>query len=73
MLVVQLWEETDAPPSLHGVSSLGAADPRAVEGDWERLPLGAPEGAVGEVALEGGGYRGSFRVSGGYAGWVQVL
>ena len=57
MLVVQLWEETDSPPPLHEVPGLSAADPQAVEEDWERLPLGAPEDAVGEVALEGGGYR----------------
>ena len=73
MLVVQLWEEANAPPpSLFGVSGLGAADPQAVEEDWEGLPLGASQGAAGELAVEGGGYRGSVRVSGGYAGWVQA-
>ena len=49
---------------------LGPPDQEAVEADREGLSLG---GAVGEMAVEGGGYRGSVRVSGGYAGRVQVL
>ena len=73
MLVVQLREEADAPPPLYGVSGLGAADPQAVEEGWEGLSLGAPEGAVSEVVVGGGGHGGSCGVSGGHVGWIQVL
>ena len=73
VFVVQLREEADAPPPLHKVSGLGAVDQEVVEKDREGLPLGTPEGAVGEVDVAGEGHGGSFGVPGGCAGWVQVL
>ena len=44
--------------SRHGVQSLGPPDQEAVEEGREGLPLGAPEGATGQVVVEGGGYGG---------------
>ena len=37
VLVVQLREGLDAPPSLYGVQGLGPAGSEAVEEDWEGL------------------------------------
>ena len=58
MLVVQLRKEAVASPPVHGVSGVVAADPRVMEEDREGLPLGAPEGTVAALAVEGGGHRG---------------
>ena len=48
---MQLQEEADASPSLYGVPGVGPPDPEVVEEDREGLPLGAPEGTVGEVTI----------------------
>ena len=37
----------DAPLPLYWVQGLGAADPKVVEKDWERLQVGGPKGAGG--------------------------
>ena len=57
--MMQLREEVDAPPPLYRVQDMGAADPKAMEEDWERLQVGTPKGAVGEVTiyLRGAGQR----------------
>ena len=59
VLVVQLREEADASPPFHRVQGVGAADPGAVGGDRERLQVGASQGAVDEMGVEGGGDGGS--------------
>ena len=56
MLVVQLQEEADTPSPVHGVPGLGPPDQGTMEADREGLLLGAPQGAVGEMAVEVGGY-----------------
>ena len=58
MLVVQLWKEAVAPPSVYGVPGMAAADPRLVEEGRKGVPLGAPEGAGFAMVVEGGGHRG---------------
>ena len=59
MLVVPLREEADAPPPLYRVQGVDAADPGDVEEDWGGLQVGASQGAVDEMGMEGGGDRGS--------------
>ena len=54
MLVVQLREEANASPPLHRVHGVGAADLGAVGEDRERLQVGAFQGAVDEMGVEGG-------------------
>ena len=53
------------------MSGLIPPDQKAMEEDWEGLSLGAPEGAVGWVAVGGGGRRGCAGVLGEYEGRLQ--
>ena len=53
VLVVQLREEAVAPPSVHGVPSVGPPDQGALAEGRKGLWVGAPEGASAEMAVEG--------------------
>ena len=61
-----VWErkEIDPPPSLHGVQGLDAPDQEAMGGRREGSRVEAPQGTLGQVAVEGeicGGSFGLFR------------
>ena len=59
MQVVQLREEAVVSSPLYRVQSVSAADPGAVEKDWGGLQVGASQGAVDEMGVEGGSDGGS--------------
>ena len=57
LLEARQRQEGAAPPPLHGAQGLDPPDPEAVEDGREGLRVEASEGAVGRVAVEGGGHR----------------
>ena len=70
MQVVRQRQERVAPPPLHGVRGLEAADQKAVEEGREGLWVEASKGTGGTEVVERGGHRGSARVLKGHPGWV---
>ena len=70
MQVVRQWQERVAPPPLHGVRGLEAADQKAVEKGRKGLRVETSKGAGGTEAVERGGHRGGARVLKGHPGWV---
>ena len=70
MQVVWQRQERVAPPPLHGVRGLEAADQKAVEKGREGLWVEASKGTGGTEVVERGGHRGSARVLKGHPGWV---
>ena len=70
MQVVRQRQERVAPPPLHGVRGLEAADQKAVEESREGLWVEASKGTGGTEVVERGGHRGSARVLKGHPGWV---
>ena len=49
---------TDPPPPFYGVQGVGAPDQKAVEGHREGQWVEAPQGTLGEVAVQGEVYEG---------------
>ena len=70
MQVVRQRQERVAPPPLHGVRDLEAADQKAVEEGRKGLRVETSKGAGGAEVVERGGHRGSARVLKGHPGWV---
>lgn len=52
------WQEVGAPPPIHRVSGLASPDQKTVEENRQGLWVGAPEGAIGQVAVGREGCRG---------------
>ena len=50
---------------------MGPPGQEAMGEDRQGLWVGEPEGAGGQAAVGGEGYRGNARVLGGYQGWMQ--
>ena len=69
MQVVQQRQERVAPPPLHGVRGLEAADQKAVEEGRKGLRVETSKSTGGTEVVERGGHRGSARVLKG-PGWV---
>ena len=71
MLVVWGRKTADPPPPLHGVQGLAAPDQETVERNREGTWVGASEGPLGQVALEGEVHGGGFSFLKEYQGRVH--